>query len=104
MMRQGVRPNSASGSPRPAALDRIGRVVETRRRGVAADDEAVDQRFVLGGEAIVERAQIVGPVLLGARACGYKTDERRVQHPRHRQLPVRPALALPAPPFLLRAL
>src|SRR5450756_1583370 len=47
--------------PRPASLDRIARIVIARRRGMAGDDQPVDQRFILGGEAIVERAQIIVP-------------------------------------------
>ena len=54
--------------PRPSSLDRIAGVVEAGRRGMAAGDKAIDQRFVFGGEAIVERLQIIVPLFLGAGA------------------------------------
>jgi hypothetical protein len=57
--------------PRPPSLDRIGRVVEPRRRGVAAHHELIDQRLVLRCEAIVDRLQVIVPLLLGARACDH---------------------------------
>src|SRR5512144_3018845 len=63
-----VRSSGSAVRPRPPSLDRIGRVVEPRRRGVAAHHELIDQRLVLGREAIVERLQVVVPLFLGARA------------------------------------
>src|SRR6266403_1478033 len=67
--------------PRPPSLDRIGRIVEPWRRGMAAGHQPVYQRFVFGGEAIVERAQIIVPLRFGARAGDHARYERRVQHP-----------------------
>src|SRR4051812_47191176 len=67
-------PSPSSGPatrPRPPSLDRIGRVVEPRRRGVAAHYELIDQCLVLGGEAIVDRPKVIVPLLLGARACDH---------------------------------
>src|SRR5215813_11860846 len=50
--------------PRPPSLDRIGGVVIARRRGMAGRDHAIDQRLILGGEGVVERADIIVPLRL----------------------------------------
>src|SRR5206468_12788169 len=71
--------------PRPPSLDRISRIVEAGRRGMAADDEPVDQRLVFRGEAIVECADVVVPMLFGARAGDHAGDEGGIQHPGHRE-------------------
>src|SRR5260370_9545652 len=85
-----LSPNShdflSSLGPRPSAFDRIRRIVVARRRGMAAGDQPVDQRFILGGEAIIERAQVIVPLFFGARAGDDSADERTVQYPRHREL------------------
>jgi hypothetical protein len=39
---------------------------------MAARHQAVDQCFVLGGEAIVQRAQVVIPLLLGAGTSDHR--------------------------------
>src|SRR6185437_7299612 len=63
------------------ALERIGGVVVARGRGVARRHQPIDQRLVLGGEAVVERAQVILPVLLGARSADHRGDEAVVEHP-----------------------
>ena len=65
-----------AGRPRLPPLDRIARIVISRRRGMAADDQPVDQGFVLGAEAIIQRLEVIIPLLLGARAGDDAADER----------------------------
>ena len=64
---ESARPLTMFLRPRSAPFDRIGWIVEARRRGMAAHHEAIDQGFVFGGKAIVERADIFVPLLFGAR-------------------------------------
>src|SRR5439155_17212035 len=92
---------SAAG-PRHAALDRIGRVVVAGRRGMARDDEAVDQRLVLGREPVRERGDIIVPLLLGAGPADHGRDEAVVQHPLQREMPRLDAARLGVAPDLLR--
>src|ERR1700738_2855437 len=54
--------------PRPPPLNRIRRIIDPRRRRMAAGHQPVHQRFVLGGEAIVERADVIVPLFFGAGA------------------------------------
>src|SRR5262245_12982453 len=67
--------------PRPPPLDRVGGVVEPRRRGVAADYQAVDERLVFRREAIVERLHVIVPLLLRAGARDHAADKGRIQYP-----------------------
>jgi hypothetical protein len=53
---------------------------------MAACDEAVDQRFVFRGEAIIERLQIIVPLFFGAGTGDDRRDEGRVQYPCDREL------------------
>src|SRR5207244_339443 len=69
----------SASRPHAPSLDRVGRIVVARCRGMARDDETVDQCLILGREAIVERADVVVPLRLGARAGDDRRDERRVQ-------------------------
>src|SRR5215831_8231563 len=71
---------------RHASFDRIGRVVEARRRWMPWHHEAVNQRLVFGGELMPERAEVVVPLRLGARAGDGGGNERVVEHPEHGEL------------------
>ena len=62
--------------PRPSPFDRILRIIVARRRGMARGDEAVDQGFVLGGEAIVEGADVIVPLVFGTGPGDDGIDER----------------------------
>ena len=48
---------------------------------MAGSHEAVDQRLVLGREAVVQRADVVFPLFHGARAGDGAGDEAVVEHP-----------------------
>ena len=61
---------------------------------MAGHDQAVDQRLILGRELVVERSDIVVPLLFRARACDDRAHERRVQDPGHRELTGGDAFAL----------
>src|SRR3984893_3938113 len=103
-----LSPNShdflSNRRPRPSALDWICRIIETRRRRMAACDQAVDQGLVLGRKTIVERAQIVVPLFLGAGTGYHARDKGGVQHPRYRELAGGDAFGLGMPADLLRQL
>ena len=69
---------------------------------MAGYDQAIDQRLVFGGEFVVESADIVIPLLLGAGTCDHRTHERRVEHPGNRELAGGDTLAFRVMPDLLR--
>jgi len=68
------------------ALDGIGRIVIAGCGGVAGGYETIDQRFVLRGEAIIQRCEIVLPLLLGARLGKHGRDEAVVQYAANRKI------------------
>src|SRR5262249_58487939 len=75
-----------------------------RRRRMAGRHEAIDQRFVLGGEAVIERTDVIVPMRFGARTRDHRADERRVQHPPKYESSRGNALALGVALYLLREL
>src|SRR5215831_20384768 len=80
------RASSASAAARDAALDGVGGIVVARGRGMAGCHQPVDQCLVLGGELVLERAEIVLPLLERARAGDGASDQRIVEHPSDREL------------------
>lgn len=71
---------------------------------MTGNDQTVDQRLIIGGEAVVERADIAVPLLLGTGARDDRGDERGVQHPGDRELAGGDALFLGVALDLLREL
>src|SRR5579859_3972851 len=75
-----------SAGPRDASLDGVSRIVVTGRRGMTRRHEAIDQRLVLGGELVLERAPVVGPLRLRAWARHSPGHQRIIEHPRDGEL------------------
>src|SRR5262249_51629045 len=69
------RASSASAAARDAALEGVGGIVVARGRGMAGCHQPVDQCLVLGGELVLERAEIVLPLLERARAGDGASDQ-----------------------------
>ena len=49
--------------------------------------QVVDQRLVLGGKTVLERSQVLGPLLERARPGQYRRDDAVIEHPVERKLP-----------------
>jgi hypothetical protein len=81
------------------SLDRISRIVEAWRGGMAGNDHAIDQRLVVGRKGVVE---VIVPLLFCPGARNDRTDELRVQQPGHRELPRGEAFVLRVPLDFLR--
>src|SRR5258708_32389789 len=90
-------PDHSPRRARQSPLDRIGRIVVAWRRRMARYDQAIDQRLVLGGEAVVERADVIVPLFFGTGTGDDRADERGGQPPGHRPLYGRDAPGLRSP-------
>jgi len=71
---------------RPAACDGEARVRIARCRRMPGGNEGVDEGFVLGGELVVEGAQVVGPLVFRSRPGDDGANQRVVEHPVHGEL------------------
>lgn len=69
---------------------------------MARRHQPVDQRLVLRGEGVIERADVAVPLLLGAGTGNHRRDEGGVQHPGDRELSGGDALLLRVSLDLLR--
>src|SRR4029077_5140272 len=81
-----LRVCSLTARPRHAPFDGISGIVITGRRGMARLHQAVDERLVLPAELVVESADIVGPMRLGARPRDRPGHQLVVEHPGDREL------------------
>ena len=76
---------------RNATEDRKLRIGVAGRGRVSRWDEALDQRFILRIEPVIQSAEIISPLFLGARARDDRHHELAVEHPVGRELSLRNA-------------